>query len=137
MLSKPKPPPEALPLSDSDDDLAVPETQIDTTAPTQVPEHDNEALQLEAEAAGNASDNSDNSDSSHQPHAPKKRNPTSKLKAEKLPKAIDVSSKKEGPVKKAAKKISAQANPNFRRLNIKSKNSKGKGGGCRRGGRRR
>ncbi|KAI9723656.1 MAG: hypothetical protein M1812_000956 [Candelaria pacifica] len=133
--SKPKAPPEAPPLYDSDDELTVPETQLDHAHALRNPDQEAEISRLELEALDNNSDSGGESNCSQQSHQPKKRNSTDKAKSEKITKATDVS-KKDGPVKKAVKKISAQAHANFRRLNIKNKNSKGKGGG-RRGGRRR
>ena len=77
------------------------------------------------------------SDYSDDSHTPKKRKTQPKKKAETHAKQIKdlAATKHEGTVKKAARKVSASVHANYRRLKIKSKNSKGQGKG--RFGRRR
>ncbi|KAI9707198.1 MAG: regulatory particle non-ATPase [Candelina mexicana] len=136
--SKPKARPEAPPCSDTDDELAVPETQpnaIETTAATRLFEHEDDTSKPGADATENGSDTGTESDYSNASLQPKKHNPVTASEAKELAKAAGPS-KDDGPVKKVAKKISAQAHANFRKLNIKNKNTKGRGFG-RRGGRRR
>ncbi|KAI9787029.1 MAG: regulatory particle non-ATPase [Candelina submexicana] len=136
--SKPKAPPEAAPCSDTDDELAVPETQpnaVETTAATGLLEYEDDTSKPEGDTPGNGSDTGTESDYSNASHQPKNDNPVKASKAKELAKAAGPS-KEDGRVKKVAKKISAQAHANFRKLNIKNKNTKGRGFG-RRGGRRR
>ena len=77
------------------------------------------------------------SDYSDDSHTPKKRKTQPKKKAEAHAKQTKdpAVTKDEGTVKKVARKVSASAHANYRRLKIKSKNSKGQGKG--RFGRRR
>ena len=77
------------------------------------------------------------SDSSDDSHTPKKRKTQPKKKADAHTKQIKdlAATKDEGTMKKVARKVSASAHANYRRLKIKSKNSKGQGKG--RFGRRR
>lgn len=77
------------------------------------------------------------SDYSDDSHTPKKRKTQPKKRAEVHTKQIKdlAATKHEGTIKKAARKVSASAHANYRRLKIKSKNSKGQGKG--RFGRRR
>lgn len=77
------------------------------------------------------------SDYSDDSHTPKKRKTEPKKKAEAHAKQVKdlAATKDEGTVKRAVRKVSASAHANYRRLKIKSKNSKGQGKG--RFGRRR
>ena len=77
------------------------------------------------------------SDYSNDSHTPKKRKTQPKKRAEVHTKQIKdlAATKHEGTIKKAARKVSASVHANYRRLKIKSKNSKGQGKG--RFGRRR
>ena len=71
------------------------------------------------------------SDYSDDSHTPKKRKTQPKKRAEVHTKQIKdlAATKHEGTIKKAARKVSASAHANYRRLKIKSKNSKGQGKG--------
>lgn len=105
---------------DGDEATAIAETQIaDQGEPASEDFNDSDATAVEDESDyGNASE-----------HTPKKRKAESKKQPAKAPEPAKETGEKENIVKKAARKISAQAHANFRRLNIKNKNSKASGRG--------
>ncbi|KAF2088456.1 hypothetical protein K490DRAFT_39690 [Saccharata proteae CBS 121410] len=117
VFSKPKAPGPQLETIQSEDELDtegnIPETQ-----------HDDEDY-----------DSSADSDYSNASHSTKKRKTQQQQNAKSGPKTATVQQEntagKESTVKKVAKKISASAHANFRRLKIKNKNSKAGGAGGR------
>ena len=127
VTTKPKPQSEAQSLDYESD--GIEETQGSKDA-QDVEDESCEILDepIEDECASDYSDDS---------HTPKKRKTQPKKRAEVHTKQIKdlAATKHEGTIKKAARKVSASAHANYRRLKIKSKNSKGQGKG--RFGRRR
>lgn len=120
---KPKAPQEA-PANDSESDAedVVPETQ--GRHPSKTSKNDDDA----GEFTGEQPDSEGESDYSNASHTPKRRKSQPKQAPQPVTKpAVQDAGAKEGLVKKAARKISASAHANFRKLKIKNKNSKAKG----------
>jgi hypothetical protein len=112
-----------LPRNDPEAEKAVPDTQLYAD---QASDHDNALSDSDASDSDYASDDS---------HTPKKRKIQHK-KVDIAPKqAVVEKASARGSVKAVAKKISATAHANYRRLKIKGKG--GNGGGGKRFGRRR
>ena len=122
VTTKPKPQPEAQSLDpDSDESDGIEETQGSKDA-QDVEDGSCEILDepTEDECASDYGDDS---------HTPKKRKTQPKKKTDTKQIKDLAATKDEGTVKKAARKVSASAHANYRRLKIKSKNSKGQGKG--------
>lgn len=131
VLHKPKKAGDLAAEDGSEDEVVAETQQLDM--PEQLGGKDGSALSDDDDGASNYEDETAEA-GTNVGGAPKK----AKKKRSKLGELANASkvAEDEAPQKKARKKVSAQAHPNFRALKIKNKNSKASGKGGRRFGRR-